>query len=780
MHLAVLKIWNFRKYGVKNGENEESPAPGLIAHFESGLNLLVGENDSGKSAIIDALKHVLLTQSYDSIRLEEEDFYKPTFFKLSDDSFEKLKEQGLPEDVAKKLQFFEDNEFKKDRFLSTLQEQIGQEAIEKYQKLLKDHAEQKVARTTWLKIECIFRNFIPEEASHFLEWIGFDEKEHYELKVRLIAKYKDYKLDVHVTAGPDEVGTKLDGNARNLLRVTYLKPLRDAEAELSPGYRSRLAQILKSHELFQKDKGEKHVLELYVNKTNDKIKEYFKIDKFQDEEREVQEKDKKKFTENDYYGIMKGTKGAKPLMNDLTNTLGTFLGTDDANPFISISGNELSAILNRLSLDLEENKAGLGSLNLLFIAAELLLLQKEDNHGLRLALIEEIEAHLHPQAQLRLIEYLQNDARNGQYILTTHSTTLSSKVSLKHLLVCKDEYVFPMKEGSTQLERGDYKFLERFLDATKANLFFAKGIILVEGDAENLLIPTVAEILDRPLHKYGISIVNVGSTAFLRYAKIFLRKDSEEADMGIPVAIITDLDILPIEYYEEQKKNVPTKCEFVYKITDTDISSLAEILNDTDSTIINGKPLNSKTAFEEDLRKAKIPVKARSQIVEIAKKEISPADIEYFKQDKLHQKQDEYAHSSLIKAFIAKNWTLEYEIALSGLKKELYEAILCAESIQKNNAFELSPVKQSEFQEKVNNDFDSWNTLFDTEIAYCIYTYLLNRKISKAITAQYLAQILKDKASRNADEKDELKKKIEEDPYLAYLCDAIYHVTGRK
>ena len=67
--------------------------------------------------------------------------------------------------------------------------------------------------------------------------------------------------------------------------------------------------------------------------------------------------------------------------------------------------------------------------------------------------------------------------------------------------------------------------MQRFLDATKSNLFFARGIIMVERDAENLLIPVLAEILGYPLEKHGVSIVNVGSTAFLRYSRIFVRED---------------------------------------------------------------------------------------------------------------------------------------------------------------------------------------------------------------------------------------------------------------
>jgi putative ATP-dependent endonuclease of OLD family len=102
-----------------------------------------------------------------------------------------------------------------------------------------------------------------------------------------------------------------------------------------------------------------------------------------------------------------------------------------------------------------------------------------------------------------------------------------------------------LDSSSTELERGDYLFLQRFLDVTKANLFFAQGVILVEGDAENILMPTIAEIIGKPLSKHGVSIVNVNSTAFLRYSRIFRRKDVAQGQMSIPVAVVTDCDIMP-------------------------------------------------------------------------------------------------------------------------------------------------------------------------------------------------------------------------------------------
>jgi len=104
-----------------------------------------------------------------------------------------------------------------------------------------------------------------------------------------------------------------------------------------------------------------------------------------------------------------------------------------------------------------------------------------------------------------------------------------------------------MGDTFTLLEKGDYGFLERFLDTTKSNLFFAKGVILVEGDAENLILPTIAKIIGKDLSKHGVSIVNIGSTAFLRYARIFKRIRNEKG-LGVPVSCITDNDLRPAEY----------------------------------------------------------------------------------------------------------------------------------------------------------------------------------------------------------------------------------------
>jgi putative ATP-dependent endonuclease of OLD family len=606
MFLSELKIWNFRKYG-----SGDSGAPGLHLQLNKGLNLLVGENDSGKTAIVDAIKFVLQTQSYDYQRLEEEDFFLPP---------------GIEPKDANRAKSF--------------------------------------------KIECIFRGFDAEnnEAANFLEWLGIEKdcsgNDRYFLKVTLNSERKDRKITYDIKAGPDDEGTQLDGTARDFLRVTYLKPLRDAERELIPGRRSRLAQILKSHEAFSLVPEAEHPISKIAESANKQIEGYFK----------GKDEDNKDIEDQ----------SGKTLLSDINEYLKDFFTEKEINKIakFTISGQSLSGILEKLILDLAEENSGLGSYNRLYIATELLLLKRTNYYGMKLLLIEEVEAHLHPQAQLRLIEYLQNEIAERsavQIIMTTHSSNLASKVKLNNLIICKGDKAFPMGSDFTELEKGDYLFLERFLDVTKANLFFAQGVILVEGYAEEILIPVIADILGKPLTKHGVSVVNVQSTAFLRYSRIFKRKSGER--IGVKVAVITDNDIKPDSgFTEEQIKEKRTEKEARY----------------------NGNE---------------------------------------------------------IQTFISPDWTLEYDIALSGLKKEFYTAVLTSDKI-------------IEVKQKVEVDFTSWTSEYktDQEIAKAIYEdYILHKKNSKSIVAQCFAALLK--------ECEGIKERIEADEKLKYLVDAIKYVT---
>ena len=448
MIISELRVYNFRQFKSEDG------APGLKITFHRGLNALIGENDSGKTAVIDALKLVLLTQSNEYVRPSDEDFYKP----------------------------------------------VDGEACSEF------------------KIDCTITEFTENEAKNFIEYLSFTKTEakiEYTLELHYRAWKDGHKIYQELRVGDVDDGISIDGKARELLKAVYLKPLRDAEREMSSGRGSRISQILLNHPAF-KDKNEHAVLDIFRD-ANRQIENYFTED----------------------------TDG-KRILQTIRNNLKSFNDKrQSSNAELKTSDIQLKAILESLSLNAPEINPGLGELNLLFIAAELLLLKDDTDGGLKLALVEELEAHLHPQAQLRLISYLQNEYNENdvQIIISTHSPILASKINLKNLILMKNGTGYDLAEGQTELQKGDYLFLQRFLDSTKANLFFAKGIIMVEGDAENILVPVLADILGYPLEKYGISIVNVGSTAFLRYSRIMVRKDG--SNIGIPVSVITDCDVRP-------------------------------------------------------------------------------------------------------------------------------------------------------------------------------------------------------------------------------------------
>ena len=71
----------------------------------------------------------------------------------------------------------------------------------------------------------------------------------------------------------------------------------------------------------------------------------------------------------------------------------------------------------------------------------------------------------------------------------------------------------------------------------------------MEGWAEEILLPSIANAIGINLTQKGVSVVNIGHTGFDHYAKIYLRQS--EPNMTIPISVITDSDI---REYEKQLK----------------------------------------------------------------------------------------------------------------------------------------------------------------------------------------------------------------------------------
>lgn len=690
MYLAILKLWNFRKY-CAGADNK----PGLEIHFREGVNVLIGENDSGKTAIVDAIRYVLRTQSGEFIQFDDKDFYQ---------------------DPAGN---------RKDEF----------------------------------KIECVFDGINKQDAGLFWEWLSWSEdKTKYLLKVWLYVKRKDNVIMPTFSAGIEGQTDRMDSEARELLKVVYFKPLRDALTDMTHGYKSRLAQILGAHELFKTEKDTqgnftKHQLETDYEHLKSKIENYFKV----------------------------GGKG-----QSITDEINSFLKDhfllkgDPRKAEVKLTGGELTEILRLLDLIMEGNKSGLGTLNLLCIAAEMLLFNNQKK-GLKLALVEELEAHLHPQYQLRLIEYISSQEKNEQFILSTHSITLASKIKLANMIVLKGNDAFPMSSEYTKMKPADYKFLERFLDATKANLFFAKGLIMVEGDAENLLIPAIAQLIGKNLYQYGVSVVNVGSTAYKRYVNVFKRKDGKS--FGMPIAVISDLDVRAFEYYDDNSNDRKTP---KYWLRDDLRPELEKISTQVDYDAMS-TVFGSKSAFEEEVREHKnANFKPIGETIDHMKAILTEDKRVALNEDILARIREEKRtrlenaiNADKIKIFLPQAWTLEYEIAGSSLYKLLATAIKAAQQEKDHPELEITDKILNQLWNDVTNEFPNGGIPTKGE-AYKIFKPLNDGIISKAITAQYLAGMLAGELAPVSDgtvNQDEVRYIVENDDKLKYLVEAIKHVT---
>lgn len=248
---------------------------------------------------------------------------------------------------------------------------------------------------------------------------------------------------------------------------------------------------------------------------------------------------------------IEGLSDVREIRSDIRRTINEAAGDTYSPSSLSVRSDlsdEADQLFQSLKLFVGESEEGyegtihelsLGGANLIYLALKLLEFkyQKVKQSFANFLVIEEPEAHIHTHIQKTLFDKL--NYADTQVIYSTHSTHISAVSNVENINILgrvgtRWESFHPAT-GLTSEEVGN---IQRYLDAVRCNLLFAKSVVLVEGDAEEILVPILIKtVLGVSLDELGLSLINIRSTGFENLAVLF-------HDMRIRkrCGIMTDLD----------------------------------------------------------------------------------------------------------------------------------------------------------------------------------------------------------------------------------------------
>jgi len=424
----------------------------LEMRFREGLNVLVGPNNAGKTAVVDALRVLLSTGEDGALRLSEYDLHVTADgLKAHEATFEYVF-SGLTTDEEAD-------------FVNALTLVMGGGGVE-YE----------------AHLSVRYSNADPGGRLRVKRWCGAHE-------------------EIPITTEMLED-----------LRSVYLQPLRDPAQGLRPGRNSRLARL--------------------VQRLSDKDTQKDVVETLEKLDAELQAK---KPIADAHDAVLKRH----------VEMLGKVLSQKLA---VGLSPSDFQRVAARLALavetfDIEQN--GLGFNNLIYMAVVLTELSLSKEAAYCALIVEEPEAHLHPQLQAVLLQYLNSVEKPAegekpvQVFVTSHSPNFASLAEID-AIGC----VYHRPAGTATFFPREVTFdkrkkekLQRYLNVTRAEIFFARRIVFVEGAAELFLFEALAAKLELDLRKHSVSVISADGLNFDAFLPLF-----GENALQIPVAVLTDSD----------------------------------------------------------------------------------------------------------------------------------------------------------------------------------------------------------------------------------------------
>jgi putative ATP-dependent endonuclease of OLD family len=515
MYISSLKVSGFRNF-----ENK-------LINFEPGVNVIIGHNNAGKSNLLKSLSLILDSKS--SKRLEIDDFNK---------NIDLTTLKNTPPSVKIAL---------------TISESEGEDLT----------SDDLVTVSNWLiKLESpytaqlTFEFFLPE--SELLAYQG--KLQHVsELKDAWnIIKHDFLRKYVYKIFGGDP-SLKSIADAESIAKFDYqfLNAIRDVERDMFTGRNTLLREIVD----FFID---------YEIKNSDKTAE-----------EKVAEIKKQQLTFSTSAGSLlkllqdRMKHGEGHILKYAQDTGASF---NDAEPGFdgTISEAELYSTLRLIikystGIEIPATHNGLGYNNLIYMSLLLAKMQVDTNGNylgsnakvFPVLVIEEPEAHLHPSMQYKFLKFLKENVKDKarQVFITSHSTHITSAVSLNEI-ICLSHFEGQLHIGYpgkvfTDDEAGKKSkaFVQRFLDATRSDMLFAKNVILVEGTAEQLLMSTFARCNGQSLEDSHVAVVNIGGRYFDHFLQLF--DVLQPNTIHKKIACVTDMDPMQKKPGDRAKKCYP-------------------------------------------------------------------------------------------------------------------------------------------------------------------------------------------------------------------------------